>query len=155
VDDLRSPPAPGWKLQCRRAGGFTANGKHWRYGATIDDMGVLDGANVGKLFAMGMLAWVSPAEAGAASAPLTLSPPVYAKANPKVTIIEVFGDPVSSWRRSVAATAATLEDGSPARAYDLLLGDARGYAIYQKANAQNYQDQVRAKGRPGGPIRPL
>jgi hypothetical protein len=156
VDSLKTPPAPGWKLQVRGQA-ISFNGKMYGYGSTIEDLSVLDGSNVGALFRTGRLAWAPPEELAPASAPAprVLPAPVYARPNPQVTIVEVFGDPVGSWRKSVAATAATLDDGSPVRAFDLLLNDARGYGLYQKANAQNYADQVRAKGRPGGPIVPL
>jgi hypothetical protein len=158
TDMLRELP-PGWRLQVRRAGGFTHGDRVFPYGSCLDAASAADalkGKNVPTLLRLGMLVMVPPGqEAGPASAPRDLPPPRYAKPNPKVTVIEVFGDPISSWRKSVAATAATLDDGSHARAYDLLLGDARGYAIYQKANAQNYADQTRRLNRPGGPIRPL
>jgi hypothetical protein len=155
IDSLKTPPAEGWKLQVRGQA-ISFNGKMYGYGSTIEDLSILDGGNIGALFRTGRLAWAPPEDLAPASAPAPrdLPAPVYAKPNPRVTIVEVFGDPVRSWRESVAATAQ-LCDGNHAKAYDLLVADRAGFNLYEKASKENYHRQVMARGRPGGPIAPL
>jgi hypothetical protein len=122
------PPGADWKLIARRQ--FRAGQTLYKAGCAVD---VADlGRNLQAFIAGHYVAWCPPNTVVTAK-PVHLSAPATAmsKPNPPAAIVHD-ADPVTSWRKSVSAMAAQLDDDH-ARARDLLLRDAHGSELYQRA----------------------
>jgi hypothetical protein len=132
-------PGPGLQLVVRRQ--FTSGNRVYPVGSIITDVTVL-GRNYPTLMSSHYLEWGLPPASPAR--PYDRAVPQPQKTNPAIEIVDD-PDPVASWRKTLALTAARL-DGDWGKARDLILADRAGADLFRMATRLHTASQARKRG---------